>query len=245
MKFAFYITLFSLISIAQAAFSSGKKEITRHHSSKNDRAKHSLATKRSLKSCYSKAALTMYWIPKEGEKDMLNDGKVVTLNGSKTKALKTSSGSTIAKVSKTTFEKFQMEGTGLLKNGIMVNLDSGKDEFMKVNRKESPYGLGNDEDNHLVPWVSVASNDLKKGTKLYIKELDGLKLPDGKTHNGCVRVDDEGWSFGGCQLDFFVLQFSAYQKLEDMISDKVTVKEKKDCKILDYVTSSVKKWAVI
>jgi hypothetical protein len=135
-----------------------------------------------------------------------------------------------------------MEGTGLLKNGVMVNLDEGKNTFMKVNRKDTPYGVGNDG-NSLTPWVSVASNDLKHGSKLFIKELKGVKLPDGKTHNGCVRVDDQGWSFGGCQLDFFVLQFSAYQKLNDLIPEKVTVTEDDSCKILNYVTSSVKDWA--
>lgn len=60
--------------------------------------------KRSLKACYKKATLTQYWIPKEGDKDMLNNGQIVTLTGAKNKALKTTSGSTIAKVSKTTYE---------------------------------------------------------------------------------------------------------------------------------------------
>ncbi|ORZ01800.1 hypothetical protein BCR43DRAFT_522576 [Syncephalastrum racemosum] len=196
-----------------------------------------------ISSCYKHAALTQYWIPKQGDKDMLNDGKVVTLKGSKNKALKDNHGKTIAKVSKVTYEKFQMEGTGLLKNGVMVNLDSGKDKFAKVNRAKSPYGLG-ENDNSLVPWVSVAANDLKRGTKLYVKELDGVKLPDGETHNGCVRVDDEGWSFDGCQLDFFVLQYSAYRTLENKLPDKVTVQQK-NCKIKNYVNKSVQRWAVL
>ncbi|KAG2231304.1 hypothetical protein INT48_006415 [Thamnidium elegans] len=201
--------------------------------------------RRSIKACYKNARLTQYWIPKEGDKDMLNDGKVVTLSGSKTSSLKTTSGSTIAKVSKTTYEKFQMEGTGLLQNGVMVNLDSDKDTFLKVDRDESPYGLGSTDNNHLSPWVSVASNDMKHGSKLFIKELKGVKLPDGKVHNGCVRVDDEGWSFSGCQIDFFVLQYSAYQKLQDILPEHVTVTEDSSCKILNYVTAAVKKWAVI
>lgn len=137
-----------------------------------------------------------------------------------------------------------MEGTGLLESGIMVNLDDGKDTYMKVDRKDDPYGIGSDDDNKLTPWVSVASNDIKQGTTLYIKELDGKKLPDGMKHNGCVRVDDEGWSFDGCQLDFFVLQYSAYKKLEDELPDKVSVQKKK-CKIQNYVTSPVKKWAAL
>ncbi|CDH59144.1 hypothetical protein RO3G_14128 [Lichtheimia corymbifera JMRC:FSU:9682] len=144
--------------------------------------------KRGLKSCYKHAKLTQYWIPKEGDKDMTNDGDSVTLSGSKTKKLKTKSGKTIAKVSKTTYDKFQMEGTGLLKSGIMVNLDEGKDKFMEVDRKKDPYGIGSDDDIALDPWVSVASNDLKRGTTLYVKDLDGLKLPDGKKHNGCWYV---------------------------------------------------------
>lgn len=200
--------------------------------------------KRGISSCYKKATLTQYWIPKEGDKDMLNDGKTVTLTGSKSKTLKTDSGKTIAKVSKTTYEKFQMEGTGLLSNGVMVNLDSSKDTFMTVDRKDHPYGLGDDDSVSLVPWVSVASNDIKRGTTLYVKELDGVKLPDGKTHNGCVRVDDKGWSFNGCQLDFFVLQYTAYQKLENILPDKVTVSQQ-SCKIQNYITSSVEKWAVL
>lgn len=48
--------------------------------------------------------LIRYWIPKEGDKDMNNDGDSVTLTGSKTKELKTKSGKTIAKVSKTTYD---------------------------------------------------------------------------------------------------------------------------------------------
>lgn len=193
--------------------------------------------------CYKKVRITQYWIPKEGEVDMTNDGGKVTLDGSKTKSLKTDNGKLIAKVSKTTYEKFQMEGTGLLKSGIMVNLGSSTDSFMKLNRGETPYGLGSNSEG-LVPWVSVAANDIKRGTTLFIKELDGLKLPDGKTHNGCVRVDDEGWSLSGCQIDFFVLQFSAYKTLTKTIPESVTVEER-SCKIQSYVTTAVKKWAVL
>ncbi|GAA5797900.1 hypothetical protein HPULCUR_003296 [Helicostylum pulchrum] len=199
--------------------------------------------KRGIAKCYKKVRITQYWIPKEGDVDMRNDGKKITLNGSKTKSLKTDEGKVIAKVSKNTYEKFQMEGTGLLKSGVMVNLDSGYDRFMKLDRKKSPYGLGSNS-NGLVPWVSVAANDIKKGTTLYIKELNGLKLPDGKVHNGCVRVDDEGWSLNGCQIDFFVLQYSAYKILTKKIPKSVTVKAQK-CTIKNYVTSGVRKWAVL
>ncbi|CAO3629669.1 unnamed protein product [Mucor hiemalis] len=200
--------------------------------------------KRGISKCYKKVRITQYWIPKEGDKDMRNDGKTVTLNGSKSKTLKTDNGKYIAKVSKNTYEKFRMEGTGLLKSGLMVNLGSSSDRFLKVDRKKTPYGLGTDSKG-LTPWVSVAANDIKRGTKLYIKQLDGLRLPDGKVHNGCVRVDDEGWSMSGCQIDFFVLQFSAYKVLTKKIPKYITVKEKSSCQIKNYVTSAVQKWAVL
>ncbi|KAI8877084.1 hypothetical protein K501DRAFT_260956 [Backusella circina FSU 941] len=197
-----------------------------------------------LSSCFKHATITQYWIPKEGDVDMTNDGEEVSLTGKKKKKLKTSDGDTIAKVSTTTYEKFQMEGTGLLESGVMVNLGESEDTFVELDRSETPYGLGSDEGVSLEPWVSVASNDLEVGTKLYIEALDGLTLPDGKKHNGCVRVDDRGWSLDGCQIDFFVLQFSAYEDLRSEIPSTVKVKES-DCKIKSYVTGAVKKWAVL
>ncbi|KAH8548585.1 hypothetical protein BGW37DRAFT_409420, partial [Umbelopsis sp. PMI_123] len=110
--------------------------------------------KRGIKSCYSsgKAAFTQYWIPKEGTKDMLNNGKIVSLTGTKDKSLKTTSGHIIAKVSKTTYEKCQMEGTCLLTDGTMINLDQGQNTFLVVNTKQHPYGLGSTDSISLHPW---------------------------------------------------------------------------------------------
>lgn len=199
--------------------------------------------KRSISSCYKSAKLTQYWIPKEGDADMDNGGQSVTLDGSKTETLQTKDGKIIAKVSQTTYDKFQMEGTGLLESGKMINLGESTSVFMELDRSSTPYGIGHEGDG-LIPWVSVASNDIKTGTTLYVKEMDGLVLPDGKTHNGCVRVDDQGWGLDSCHIDFFVLQFSAYRDLVKELPSTVTVTEK-SCTIQDYVTSGVKKWAVL
>ncbi|KAI8143777.1 hypothetical protein BJV82DRAFT_557442 [Fennellomyces sp. T-0311] len=200
---------------------------------------------RGIGSCYrnGKAKLTMYWVPKQGDVDMLNNGKVVKLNGSKTKSLKTKSGKTIEKVSSVTYEKFQMEGTGLLQSGKMVNLGENKNVFIELDRVKTPYGLG-DRTNGLQPWTSVASNDIPHGTKLYIKQLDGLKLPNGRTHNGCVKVEDKGWSFPGCQLDWFVLQYSAYKTLVQKTGERISAVEK-NCEIKNYVDKNVQRWAVL
>ncbi|KAH8555883.1 hypothetical protein BGW37DRAFT_151470 [Umbelopsis sp. PMI_123] len=191
-----------------------------------------------LKTCYRRAVFTQYWIPKEGTKDMLNDGTTVSLTGPATYSLKTSSGKLIEKVSKITYEKFQMEGTGLLKSGTLVNVGSSDNVFEILDRKKHPFGLGSGDKN-IYPFVSVASNDLPQGTLLYIKALDGLTLPTGKRHNGCVRVDDTGNSFTGCQLDFFVLEYAFYEKLQ--LPEHVSAVAK-NCQLLNYTTTAMISW---
>jgi hypothetical protein len=134
-----------------------------------------------------------------------------------------------------------MEGTCLLSDGTMINLDEGQNTFLVVDTKHHPYGLGSSDSISLHPWTSIASNDIKKGTTMYIKEIDGLKLPNGMTHNGCVRVDDESWSFSGCQLDWFVLMYETYAEISNKVGEHVTAVEK-SCKIMDYVNQSTEKW---
>ncbi|KAI7869209.1 hypothetical protein BDF14DRAFT_1742002 [Spinellus fusiger] len=199
---------------------------------------------KTLSTCYSHAKMTEYWIPKEGDQDMLNNGKIVTLTGAKVDKIQTKKGVLIADVADTTYQKFQMEGTGLLQTGQLVNLDDGKTSFELVDRKAAPFGYGGFNENSLVPWVSVAANDISAGTTLYVKELDGVKLPNGMTHNGCVRVDDQGWSFGNCQIDFFVLQYTAYTSLSHVLPGRVTIQEQ-SCQVLNYVDSSIMQWAVL
>jgi hypothetical protein len=42
----------------------------------------------------------------------------------------------------------------------------------------------------LRPYATIASNDLKKNTKIFVPGLVGWKIPgSGKTHNGCLLVD--------------------------------------------------------
>ncbi|RUP47560.1 hypothetical protein BC936DRAFT_145590 [Jimgerdemannia flammicorona] len=190
-------------------------------------------------SCYDggKITFTQYWIPKEGTKDMDNNGNPLTLTGPKTEALKTGNGDLIADVDKNTYDKCHMEGTCLVDGGKLVNLvDSNTYEV--VSASQFPWGLGN-WDNALEPFVSVASNDWPRGSTAVVKELIGRKLPNGKVHNGCVRVDDKGWSFGSCQFDFFVLEFEWYSQMN--LPEKVTATQQ-DCSIGNYVTNDMKQW---
>lgn len=188
------------------------------------------------KSCFNGNThiyFTNYWIPKEGTKDMLNNGKIIYLNGSKETYIKDKNNNIIEKVSKNTYDKCQMEGTCFLNNNKLINLDSNKNIFKIVNINKFPYGIGSNN-NPLYPFVSIASNDFVFGETLYIKELDGIKLPNGIIHNGCVRVDDEGWSLKKCQIDFFILRYKYYEYFQKhIVKNKVTAKLIK-CNILNY-----------
>jgi len=46
-----------------------------------------------------------------------------------------------------------------------------------------------------------------------VVQMIGTKLPNGLTHNGCVRVDDVSWSFGKNHIDWYVLKEKNYQIL--------------------------------
>ncbi|KAK9696031.1 hypothetical protein K7432_012686 [Basidiobolus ranarum] len=107
-----------------------------------------------------------------------------------------------------------MEGTARLNNGKVINLDCGcNGGYNCFTTISQPYGLGA-RDNALKPFVSVSANDIPIGSKLMVKQLKGLKMPNGRTHNGCVRVDDNGWSFGNNQIDFLVGDKKYYSQLD-------------------------------
>ncbi|KAL0080022.1 hypothetical protein F4703DRAFT_1741104 [Phycomyces blakesleeanus] len=188
--------------------------------------------------CYRhrrKVEFSQFWIPKEDEWDETNNGVRVYLNGGPEIHLKDSKNNVLGSVSATMWNRCNMEGTCLLKNGDLVNLGQELGTFDIIGhsgRKQNLFGLGSGPQN-LVPFVSVASNDLPYGQTLYMPDLDGLDLGTGKTHNGCVRVDDTGWSFDGCQLDLFVVSYVDYLWLGLPERAHVHVV---DCEVKNYVT---------
>ena len=153
----------------------------------------------ALQALSTKVIWTYYWVAHESEESG---------SGAKDTNLLTCKGAVIAKVTKHYAERVRMEGTGRLQDGRMVNLDCDCGSSFKCfaeikDTKKYYWGIG-ENDNALVPFVSVASNMYTVGTILKITELVGKVMPGtgGQKHNGCVRVDDESWSFDGNQLDF-------------------------------------------
>ncbi|ORX99632.1 hypothetical protein K493DRAFT_299254 [Basidiobolus meristosporus CBS 931.73] len=162
--------------------------------------------------------MTYYWIAQESDH-----------SGSKSVTIKTCSGKRIAKVSRSFAKAARMEGTARLNSGKVINLDcdchGGYSCFTTINQRRYPYGIGA-KDNVLKPYVSVSANDIPIGTTLMVKQLKGLKMPNGHTHSGCVRVDDNGWSFGKNQIDFLVGSKKHYNQIDRKYSkrlDKVTI----------------------
>ncbi|KAG1465181.1 hypothetical protein G6F56_004938 [Rhizopus delemar] len=214
--------------------SSSKKKTTKKKSSKKSSkkktsSKKSSSKKETRKKLQSKSAFTYYWIAQPN--DYKTGGSV---------SVKTCSGKKIASVSSDYADALVMEGTGVVGSKI-VNLGgctcSNYKCFELVNRKDDPYGLTS-YDTPLRPYVTIASNDIKKNTKIYVPSLVGWKIPGtSKKHNGCLLVDDQSWSFSGKHIDFYVYSMDNYQTLDKAHSiTKVDIYEGGSCKLLDYMS---------
>ncbi|KAG2187303.1 hypothetical protein INT44_004988 [Umbelopsis vinacea] len=191
--------------------------------------------------CYSGTVpFTEYWISKENSWDETNNGERVWLGMEQEERMATLQNETIAIVSSNTYEKCTMEGTCLLNDGRLINVDI-KDTFKVIggrNRKKNLFGYGSRKQN-LAPFVSIAVNDLPYGQTLYLSQLDGVRLSNGMIHNGCVRVDDDSYSFGSCQLDFFVVSYIDYLLVE---SGPISHISFENCTVKNYATEDMMKW---
>lgn len=129
---------------------------------------------------------TYYWIAQEDD-----------YSGGSKVSVKTCSGATIGSVGENYADALVMEGTGVVGSKI-VNLGScdctGYDCFELVNKNTDPYGLTS-YGSALRPYITVASNDIPKNTKIYVPALEGWTLPGtNKKHNGCLLVDGKNYN---------------------------------------------------
>jgi 3D (Asp-Asp-Asp) domain-containing protein len=206
-----------------------KKKTTKKSSSKKKTTKKSSTKKETRKKIQTKSAFTYYWIAQPA--DYKHSGKSVTV--------RTCSGLSIGSVPVNYADALVMEGTGVVGSKI-VNLGgcscSGFKCFELVDRKSDPYGLTS-FGTPLRPYVTIASNDIKKNTKIYVPSLVGWKVPGSKkTHNGCLLVDDQSWSFKGKHIDFYVYSMANYEKLDGAHHiNNVDIYQGGSCKILNYM----------
>ena len=115
----------------------------------------------------------------------------------------------------------RLEGSGVMRDGRVINY-TGKCPygygtcFEQLDLNEHPFGRGN-KGRPLIPFKSVAIDPrlVPIGEPLYIPEFDGLVLPDGSIHDGCVRADDTGGGIKKRKMDFFVVAYGNFRLLLD------------------------------
>jgi 3D (Asp-Asp-Asp) domain-containing protein len=127
----------------------------------------------------------------------------------------------IATVPERFAKRMAVEGTGRLEDGRVLNTagacECGGPCFFEVPKRRQ-WGVGV-KNRALSPFRSIAvdKNVIPIGTKLYIAELDGLRMPGqapwgGFVHDGCVVADDRGGAVKGNEIDFFA-GFRSYYKV--------------------------------
>lgn len=129
----------------------------------------------------------------------------------------------IARMSERFAWALRLEGSALMADGRVINY-AGKCNygygtcFEQLDIAEYPFGRGAGR-RPLIPFKSVAIDPrlVKLGEPLYIPEFDGMLLPDGSIHDGCVRADDTGGGIKKRKMDFFVVTYGNFRFLLDQL----------------------------
>jgi 3D (Asp-Asp-Asp) domain-containing protein len=178
-------------------------------------------------------ALRFYWLSLESDYDdpqsgnVPRSGRVLAVPNNTFVELYTREGYYFGRVPERFAWSLRLEGSGLMKDGRIVNY-TGKCPygygtcFEQLDVGEHPFGRGAGL-RPLIPFKSVAVDPhlVPIGEPIYIPEFDGLVLPDGSIHDGCVRADDTGGGIKKRKMDFFVVTYGNFRFLLDEL-DNVT-----------------------
>lgn len=162
---------------------------------------------------------TYYWVASQ---DKLEDNYLVEAPHSEVE-LYTRDGFYLGSFPERFVDELKMEGTGWLSDGRILNY-AGRCRYgvgtcyEVMDPKSHPYGRGAGR-RPLVPFTSVAIDRrlLPIGETIYIPEFDGLRLPDGSYHDGCVRADDTGGAIKRRLMDFFVVELVNFRWMDDQL----------------------------
>lgn len=157
--------------------------------------------------------ITYYWIVFQAE---FKGAPSVPLYDKKRKVL--------AVVTDAFGRRVSMEGTGILRDGRVVNLHEKCSFakygwcFMLVDTGKAPFGWGSSEPLHPFRTLAVPNNVLPRGSVVYLPDFDGMPLPGAEGgfeyHDGCFVVEDTGWSLKGQHIDIFALSEDYYKALQ-------------------------------
>lgn len=142
-----------------------------------------------------RALVTFYWVVDERSPEY---------RGSRSAVLRDTRGRVIARTHRRFKTDLIRQGSGWLRDGrtvIYVRRVAGESRF-RISRAK--YGLGS-TGCRLIPYRTIAVDPhfVKLGTKIYIPQLKGARLPDGTTHDGRFIAVDRG-HFRGEHVDLFV-----------------------------------------
>lgn len=129
-------------------------------------------------------------------------------------------GASLGKITAASKKNLDLEGSGRLPDGRVLAHTGRSGTYKVLPPGVLATGTGG---RTLTPWRSVAADQgsyggkqpwkddvtrggplLKAGDRLWVQELNGVKLPDGTTHDGWVTVEDTGGAIYGVHLDLFV-----------------------------------------
>jgi 3D (Asp-Asp-Asp) domain-containing protein len=161
-------------------------------------------------------ALRFYWMAREDEYD---DPEEIEYRDPDEVELYTPRGLYLGSVPERFAWALRMEGSGLMLDGRVINYAGPCNFgygtcFEQLDLKRHPFGRGAKR-RPLIPFKSVAIDPqvVPLGDPLYIPEFDGMSLPDGSVHDGCVRADDTGGGIKKQKMDFFVVTYSNFRYL--------------------------------
>ena len=142
-----------------------------------------------------RALMTFYWVIDESSP---------RYRGSRSAVLRDVRGRVIAETNRKFKTDLVMEGTGWLRDGRTVMYEKKVEGESRFRITSSKYGLGITGCD-LIPYRTLAVDPrfVKLGSKIYIPQLKGARLPDGTIHDGIFVANDRG-HFGGSHIDVFI-----------------------------------------
>ncbi len=114
-------------------------------------------------------------------------------------------GAVIAKVSAQYKKKLDLEGSGKLMNGEVLNFKTRVNGQIRFEISKYEYGRGVGQ-CALDPFHTIAVDPAKipLGSVVQIAETVGMVLPDGSKHNGLWKAEDIGGAIQADRIDLFV-----------------------------------------
>lgn len=160
---------------------------------------------------------TTYLVPEQGE-----------YAGKRTEWLLSRSDKKLALVARAFAKAARMNGTARLANGKRLHciFPGGRCKVLKIRTTTGATGVP------LRAFRSIAADPhfLPLGSRVFIAEFAGLRLPNGAVHDGIFAVEDTGGRIRGHHIDIFVGNARLWEKFRAQenapaLPTKVTVKK--------------------